>query len=289
MPTKGVRPQEKAMDTAQIAAFDPEVLSDMVDTEARRNRVMDNVLAETHDRTDDNGSVFEVRERGTLDVQTQPENTEISTEDIDVSTVEISVDKYGESIELTREAAEDGRDIDQQMIREELGEAFADSQDQTAYDTLVGNGSIGTTSLSTPGSITRDEIAELQSKVRANKYDPDALIVHPSLEAEMLKIDNFVHANEYGSDENLSTGEMGRVFGLTVYSSTTANAQNTTGGSGEVQFAAVDSSACLHRVVKRNITVEIKTEERFDRDTVVGTGRWGHAVVNPDAAHFLVS
>jgi len=281
--------EQKAIDTSQSAAFDPQVLSDMVDTAARRNRVMDNVLAETHDRTDEAGSVFEVRERGTLDVQTQPENTEISTEDISYSTVEIGVDKYGESVVLTEEAREDGRDVDMDGIAEELGEAFANSQDQTAYDTLVGNGSVDRTALSSAGQLTRDELVDLRTTVRANKYEADSFVVHPSLEGEMLKIDGFIEADKYGDDANVRTGEMGRVLGATVYSSVTANDQNTTGGSGIAQVVAVDSEACLHRVVKRDITVKITEEERFDRRVAVGTGRWGHGVVNPGAAAILES
>lgn len=279
--------EEKAVDQAAISAFDPEVLSDMVDTAARTNTVMGELLAEVHDRTGDAGSVFEVRERGTLDVQTQPENTEISTEDLSYSTVEIGVEKYGESVTITREAEEDGLDIQQDDVAEELGEAFAESQDQTAYDTLVGNGSVETIELGTAGTLTRDEIADARAEVRANRFDPDAMVVHPDLEAELLKIDDFVQADKYGSPENLRNGEMGRVFGLTVYSSTTANERGTTGSSGVTQVAILDSEEALHRVVKRDITIEIDEQERFDRDTVVGTSRWGHAVVNPGAVCLL--
>lgn len=281
--------EQKAIDTAQSAAFDPEVLSDMVDTAARRNRVMDNVLAQTHDRTGEAGSVFQVRERGTLDVQVQPENTQISDEDISYSTKEIPVEKYGESVVLTEEAREDGRDVDMDGIAEELGEAFADSQDQTAYNTVVGNGSIARAQLNTAGELTRDELVDLRTTVRSNKYEADAFVVHPQLEGEMLKINDFVQADKYGDDANIRTGEMGRVLGATVYSSVAANAQNTTGGSGVAQVVAIDSDRCLHRVVKRDVTVKITEEERFDRRVAVGTGRWGHGVVNPDAAAILES
>lgn len=279
--------EQKAVDTSAISAWDPQVLSDMVDTEARRNRVMDAVIAETHDRTGDTGSTFEVRERGALDVQTQSENTQISTEDLSYSTTEISVSKYGESVEITREAEEDGLDIQQDDVAEELGEAFADSQDQTAYDTLVGNGSVPTTTLNSNGQLTRDEIVDIRATVLGNKYDADSIVVHPSMEAELLKIDDFVHADQYG-EQVVDDGELGRLYGMTVYASTTANAKSQS-NNGNVQLAVVDSDRCLHRLVKRGITIELEQEERFDRDTVVGTARWGHSVVNPDAAAFLVN
>lgn len=281
--------EQRAVDTTAISAWDPQVLSEMVDTAARRNRVMDNVIAETHDRTDDAGSTFEVRERGTLDVQTQSEGSQISTEDLSYSTTEISVSKYGESVEITTEADEDGLDARQEDVAVELGEAFADSQDQTAYDTLIGNASVPTTQLNSAGSFTEDEIIDIRSTVRENNYNPDSIVVHPSLEAELLKINSFVRADEYGSDTPVRTGELGRIFGLRVFVSTTANAKGTTGSSGTVQLAAVDSERCLHRLVKRNITTEIEREERNDQDVVVGTARWGHSVVNPNAAAFLVN
>lgn len=279
--------EAKAVDSSAISAWDPQVLSDMVDTAARRNVVMNEVLAEVHDRTNDAGSSFEVRERGTLDVQTQAEGSEISTEDLSYSTVEITVDKYGESVVVTTEAEEDGLDARQEDVAEELGVAFAESQDQTAYDTLVGNGSLETTQLNSAGQLTRDEIVDIRSDVRSNDYDPDYIIVHPSMEGEMLKIDNFVHADEYGDSRPVQQGEMGTVYGMTVLASTTADAQGSTGGSGTPQLVVIDSDAALHRVVKRNVTVKIDEEERNDQYVVVGTARWGHGVVNPEAAGIL--
>lgn len=289
MQSKNEGYDQKAVDTSAISAWDPQVLSDMVDTAARRNTVMGNVLAETHDRTGADGSTFEVRERGTLDVQQQSEGTEISTEDVSYSTTEISVNKYGESVEVTTEAEEDGKGVTKDGVAEELGEAFAESQDQTAYDTVTGNGSVSTQQLDSPGSLSRDELAEIRSVVKANDYNPDSMIVHPDLEAELLKIDNFVHANEYGGSQNVQTGEIGSIFGMTVYTSTTANEQDTTGGSGTAQAVVMDSDRCLHRLVKRGITVEIDQEKRKDQDVVVGTARWGHAVVNDGAAAILES
>lgn len=275
--------EQKAVDTSQISAWDPQVLSDMVDTVARRNHVMGNVVAEEHDRTDDAGSSFEVRERGSLDVQQQSENTEISTEDLSYSTTDITVDKYGESVEITREAEEDGLDVQQEDVAEELGEAFADSMDQTAYDTVTGATSAETVQLDTAGSLTKDEIVDIRAKIRANKYNADSIVIHPDMEAEMLKIDDFTHVNKYGDEDVLQTAEFGRILNTTVYVSVTANAKGTTGGSGTTQLVMMDSERALHRVMKRDITIRIDEEERFDRDTVVGTARWGHGVVNAGA------
>lgn len=287
--SKQVAPEEKAVDTAAISSQDPEVLSEQVDTAARKNHVMGNVIATTHDRTGEAGSKFKVRERGSLNVQQQDENTEISTEDLSYDNTEIGVDKYGESVILTTEAKEDGMGVDNQDAVEELGEAFADEQDNTAYNTLTGNASVGTTQLETAGEFTAEEFIQARAEVRDRKYEADSIVVSPLMEAEMLKIDDFVHADKYGNDGNVDTGEIGRVYGMTVYVSTTANDPDTTGGSGTVQAVFVDSDQCLDRVVKREITVEVDNEKRKDRDVIVGTSRWGHGVVNPGAAHFLVS
>lgn len=46
--------------------------------------------------------------------------------------------------------------------------------------------------------------------------DDRYVLIPPSKEADMLKIDNFIKANEYGSREALLNGEIGRVFGFTV-------------------------------------------------------------------------
>lgn len=46
------------------------------------------------------------------------------------------------------------------------------------------------------------------------------LLLSPDAEAQMLKIDNFIHADKYGSTEAIQNGEIGKVYGFRVLMST---------------------------------------------------------------------
>jgi len=49
------------------------------------------------------------------------------------------------------------------------------------------------------------------------------LLLSPDAEAQMLKIDNFIHAEKYGSNEPIQNGEIGKVYGFKVLISTSPN------------------------------------------------------------------
>lgn len=49
------------------------------------------------------------------------------------------------------------------------------------------------------------------------------LLISPGSEKSLLAIDDFVHADKYGSPEGLRNGELGRIYGFTVLMSPIAN------------------------------------------------------------------
>lgn len=288
MPTKDQPYEAKAVDTSNVSSWDDPVLSDMVDTEARKNRVMRQLSRDVVDISDAPTSTYKARSRSGLDAASQSENTQITSEDITHSTTDISVSKVGKRTVLTTEGEEDGMDSQADEIATELGIALAEKEDQDAYDTVASTSlsNVKTHDNATDGAVSYDDLVQLRSKIRGADYDPNALVIHPDHEADLLGIDKFV-SNDYIEGRPVQNGEFGRVLDMTVYVTTAANA--STNNSGDVQAVMLDTSRAFDTVIKREATVESDREVDFDRWQIVGTMRYGHGVINEAAIGHVVN
>lgn len=287
---KGQQYEGKAVDQSNISAWDPQVFADMVDTAVKSNAIM-RQLAMRVDRTlvGSPGSSLDVRERGELSAASQSENSQIGTEDLSHSKTNVSVSKVGKRTVLTREAEEDALDSQEAGIAEELGRALADKNDADAYSTVNDDtlSNVNQQTLNSAGTLAYTDIRQGRALVKADNYDPDALVIHPDQEADLLSESKFIDASEYADDEPIKEGEIGRILGLSVFVTTQAKASSST--SGDTQGIILDTDRAFIEVVKREPTVEIEFEEDYDRWQIVGTMRYGHAVINDKAICLLES
>lgn len=97
--------------------------------------------------------------------------------------------------------------------------AHARQIDSELIDALDAGGTASQTVTLAP-PFGREEITEARRKLRQAHYPLDRgqvfLLVGPTLEEAMLNVQDFIHAEKYGSNEPIQNGEIGRVFGLTV-------------------------------------------------------------------------
>ncbi|MDY6788799.1 MAG: hypothetical protein SVV03_02440 [Candidatus Nanohaloarchaea archaeon] len=280
--------EAKAVDKANVNAWDDPVLSDMVDTEARRNRVMRQLSRQVVNIADAPTDTYKARSRGSLDAASQSENTQITSEDISHSTTDITVSKYGKRTTLTTEGEEDGMGTQAEEIQTELGVALADKEDQEAYNTVANTAltNVNTQDNATDGKVQYTDLNQLRAKLHSDGYDPDAVIVHPDFEADLLN-DNKVIDNDYSDEKGADTGEFGSVLGMTVYMTRAANGASST--SGDVVAVMLDSDHAFDTVIKRSPTVETEREPDYDRWQIVGTMRFGHGVINEKAIGHVVN
>lgn len=289
MSTKNERFEEKAVDTANISDWTRDELSDMVDTAQRANRVMRQLSATVADISSAPTDTYKHRARGNLSAASQSENTQITSEDLSHSNTPITVSKVGKRVVLTREGEEDGMDSQADEIAVELGEALADKEDQDAYNT-VASGSLtnqATQDNGTDGTVKYSDVNQLRAQVKANDYEPDALVIHPDHEADLLEESKFIDASQYAGSQPIRNGEIGRFLNMRVYVTSQANSSNT--NSGDVQGVILDSSEAFVTVMKRDPTVEMEFEEDYDRWQIVGTMRYGHGVINEEAIGHIVN
>ena len=116
------------------------------------------------------------------------------------SMVNIEADTIAEA------AAEHAIDVDRKIIAAMVAGAFEDN------DIFTG--------ASTP-EITKDVVLNVKENLqKATKLNPRNanfyLMVDSSKERELLNIGDFVKANEYGGDQAIVTGELGRLYGMRV-------------------------------------------------------------------------
>jgi hypothetical protein len=94
--------------------------------------------------------------------------------------------------------------------------------------------------------------------VRVQKFNPDVMVIPAELEDDILNNSQFVDASQYGGREGILRGEVGRIVGMRVLSTTQLF-------SGTVIY--IDTSRCAKLVEKRDLEVK--------RDDLPGTDSFG--------------
>lgn len=111
--------------------------------------------------------------------------------------------------------------------------------------TLYGGDATDVASIASGDILTTDLVAKAQRYLKANNWqsEPDrpfVLFIAPVAEEAFLKDSQFVNASEYGSNEVVMNGEIGKYLGIKVIVSTGApaktNASNSWGVDGHVCF-----------------------------------------------------
>lgn len=75
-----------------------------------------------------------------------------------------------------------------------------------------------------------DDIITIKKAVHdAHKREPDILLIATDLEYDIITLEQFLHADKYGSRDALLNGEIGRLLGLRVISTPLLNATNIDG------------------------------------------------------------
>lgn len=70
----------------------------------------------------------------------------------------------------------------------------------------------------TIGQLSANDILDARASIKANKYNPDVLVIPPNAEADLLKSTSpsFIDASVYGDREPMLNGEIGKFAGLKV-------------------------------------------------------------------------
>lgn len=127
-----------------------------------------------------------------------------------------SIDIYTGGVELPYELQKVQKWELQEDILADMVQKATLFYEQALGKYLVDN--ISTTAEKTAGTLTfPDDLLTGRNTVYSNLKRPaDTMIIASDLYAELLKLDQFIHADQYGSREGLLNGEVGKIFGMNV-------------------------------------------------------------------------
>lgn len=186
----------------------------------------------------------------------------------------VTLDKYMVHFELTRELLEDQMLVDQGQFLRWQAQAIAERQDIDVFTELNGATPGQSQTLATAGDLADvyDQIVELKADLRGAKYAPDSVIIHPDVEAQLLK--DTSEGVKFGQ-LNVQNGEVLSIAGMRAYVTPHANANAAT--SNLVQAVVLDSSRAIAEAWGRRPMTIVDEFTKADEDEVrlITSIRWG--------------
>ena len=121
------------------------------------------------------------------------------------------------------------RHVITQDLARDLDVAIATELQDTSVTNRVfgGSGVSDPSGLSTGDVLTTDLIADAMEKLESNNYVPRLLFVSPAQVKAFRKDSQFVNASEYGSNEVVLKGEIGRYLGIRIIKTTNTPAYSS--------------------------------------------------------------
>jgi HK97 family phage major capsid protein len=195
----------------------------------------------------------------------------VGTEDYD--SVTLTPKKYGVRPLISREMVEDAEwDVIEYQLTE-AGRAMADLETETIIAQMISDAgnSVGA---GTGGTLAYSDVVNIVKECLIDGYTPDAIAIHPSELADLLKDTAIQKAMEWGGEAVAPSGQIARLLGMQVLVST-----KVTSGTALV----VDSKHAGVLFIRRDITAEDYEDPVKDLAGVAITSRWAYTTLRTEA------
>jgi N4-gp56 family major capsid protein len=264
------------LDTTEIIK-PTELIAKQVEAIARQRATARQLVRVNRDLVGAPGNTLKLPRR-TADVSAVDvvEGAAITKSQVGYDTVSITPTKKGTGVEITYEAIEQSF-VD--LINDEIdsaGYALAKKEDDDIYNVL--GGTTRTLAAKVPGVLSYDDVVDAVSRLRADNWDPDTLVIHSEQLGDLLKDTKFINASAYGGREPLLNGEIGRFAGVRVIvtNSVPTNFPATTA-------LVLDSKRAAVHAIKRDITVRRRENPATDSVEIYFTMMYATGRVWADA------
>ncbi|HVP41006.1 MAG TPA: phage major capsid protein [Candidatus Krumholzibacteriaceae bacterium] len=195
----------------------------------------------------------------------------VGTEDYD--SVTLTPKKYGVRPLISREMVEDAEwDVIEYQLTE-AGRAMADLETETIVGQMISDAgnSLGA---GTGGTLAYSDVVNIVKECLIDGFTPDAIAIHPSELADLLKDTAIQKAMEWGGEAVAPSGQIARLLGMQVLVST-----KVTSGTALV----VDSKHAGVLFIRRDITAEDYEDPVKDLAGVAITSRWAYTTLRTEA------
>lgn len=197
----------------------------------------------------------------------------------DYNDVDINIYKYAEISNITNEMIDDGLFDLIELEMRKLGFALENALNRAVLDEII-DSVTGITQMSPEGShLALSDIAVGRSKVLAENWNPDKIVLHPTAEGYLLQDSNLVYVAYAGQGRTLETGEIPKLLGLTPYTCSATDSDtvwdDTTIGSDVTAFIGDFMAPCVMGAMKDDISLKDYEDPLCDLVNIVGKMRFG--------------
>jgi len=202
----------------------------------------------------------------TMDIRSISEGADIDIDQQSYTTINVKPVKYGVGVRITNEMLEDAK---WNLLERNIaiaGRRFAENENSLVLQQL----DTAANTVSGGAAITIANITRAMQYLEDNDYTPTTMAVGNEVLNDLRNIDTFVEADKLGSTEMLSSGFVGRLYGMNVVRFSTNAAPSSTYS----KYAYVyDRSEAYCIVEKRPITIEKFNLPNNDMSAAVVTQR----------------
>lgn len=219
----------------------PEIWRDSIEQVARENNVMLGLTGSiiVEDRSGSGaGDKMNIPKNSALSAAAVTDGDSIGISSISFTEVEVTATIKGVAVQLTLKQLRDQLSSAEPDIVQNLGLALAEKEEADIITELNTTGSTGIyPGSTTSGTITSTDTLDVATvnkamvAMRSAKRKPMYMVIHPKQEGDLRVLQQFTDASYYGSNEVVANGEIGRFYGLKVFSTTaitTATENSTT-------------------------------------------------------------
>jgi N4-gp56 family major capsid protein len=277
-------------DTAGIASITPEVWSADIEQQVQALRVARNFCKIDRSLVGVPGDVAHIMKGALLTTTSDVETSRTEAADVtfyaldDFATLDLTPAPLNSGVRISYETIEE---VNVDVVIEAnrlLAEVLQQYEDKLILSTVADTASINEVwggdataeaSLNTGDIMTTDLFADAITEGRKDNFFYDVCFIHPSQENVFLKDSQFVNAAEYGGNEVVQNGEIGKYLGIKIISTTNvpANAPNTGTGHTCLMWKA-GKGPCL--AIKHDVSVE--TDRNVQKQAIDVVGRIKFAV-----------
>lgn len=216
--------------SASDAYVVPEIWRDMIEQVAREQNVMlglsGSIIVE--DRSGAGaGDKLNIPKNSALSAADVTDGFSIGISAVSFDEVEVTATIKGVAVQLTLKQLRDQLQSVEPDIVNNLGTALAEKEESDIFTELYTTTSAdvypdSTTSgtISSSDTMDVDLINKAMVAMRTDKRKPMYLVIHPKQEGDLRVLQQFTDASYYGSNDVVANGEIGRFYGLRVFSST---------------------------------------------------------------------
>ena len=199
------------------AAID--VVAAILQSELTSGSVLLNTITDESARVQPGAKSIKLPNAGSFTAADKVENTATSLSKLTLTSDTLNLSLYKHVVaEIEDNAREQSAvDIEAEYIQR-MASSMVRQMESDIAGALVKAANDGQLSGTSNLVLTLDDIVDARATMnKAFVPKEDRFLAIPSdQEAAMLKLDNFINANQYGSREGLINGEIGRVYGFTV-------------------------------------------------------------------------